>query len=167
MSPWRRMRYYFNHLPSGKNIIKIGRSLIVFSEAILHSTNTFFAVSRPGAADETDTYVNKVAPKARIYLHLICRKRHLPLKLRKGKTIGCDAYFYTALMYGAATTVSSVTSTPGNKTLCRTNVARGTHGFAGSFEPGSRNMRIRSCVNAPLKEAGAACRRGRIQQLRR
>ena len=29
---------------------------------------------------------NKVAPTARIYLHLICRKRHLPLKLRKGKT---------------------------------------------------------------------------------
>ena len=80
------MRYYFNHLPSGKNIIKIGRSLIVFSEAILHSTNTFFAVSRPVVIDQTDTYVNKVAPTARIYLHLICRKRHLPLKLRKGKT---------------------------------------------------------------------------------
>ena len=38
--------------------------------------------------DQTDTYVNKVAPTARIYLHLICRKRHLPLKLRKGKTNG-------------------------------------------------------------------------------
>ena len=44
-------------------------------------------VSRPVGAGETDTYCNKVAPTARIYLHLICRKRHLPLKLRKGKTM--------------------------------------------------------------------------------
>ena len=56
----------FNYLPLGKNIIKIGRSLIVFSEAILHSTNTFFAVSRPVVIDQTDTYVNKVAATARI-----------------------------------------------------------------------------------------------------
>ena len=34
-------------------IIAVGRALLVFLEAILHSTNTFFAVSRPGAADET------------------------------------------------------------------------------------------------------------------
>ena len=62
--------------------------MIVFLEAILHSTNTFFAVSRPVVIDQTDIYGNKVAPTARIYLHLICRKRHLPLKLRKGKTKG-------------------------------------------------------------------------------
>ena len=61
--------------------------MLVFLEAILHSTNTFFAVSRPVVIDQTDIYVNKVAPTARIYLHLICRKRHLPLKLRKGKTM--------------------------------------------------------------------------------
>ena len=64
----------------------VGAIIDRFLEAILHSTNTFFAVSRPVVTDETDTYVNKVAPTARIYLHLICRKRHLPLKLRKGKT---------------------------------------------------------------------------------
>ena len=49
-------------------------------------TDTFLASARPVGAGKTDTYVNKVAPTARIYLHLICRKRHLPLKLRKGKT---------------------------------------------------------------------------------
>jgi len=47
-----------------------------------------FSVARPVDAGKTDTYCNKVAPAARIYSHLICRKRHLPLKLRKGKTKG-------------------------------------------------------------------------------
>ena len=37
-----------------------------FLEAILHSTNTFFAVSRPVITDEVGTYGNKVAPTARI-----------------------------------------------------------------------------------------------------
>ena len=69
--------------------------MIVFLEAILHSTNTFFAVSRPVVIDQTDTYGNNVAPTARIYLHLICRKRHLPLKLRKGKTFRVQTKFCT------------------------------------------------------------------------
>ena len=77
---------------------------------------------------KTDTYGNNVAPTARIYLHLICRKRHLPLKLRKGKTMGCGETLYSALTQREATAVSSAASTPGN-----------------------RNMRIRDCVNSPLK----------------
>ena len=103
--------------------------MIVFLEAILHSTNTFFAVSRPVFTDETDTYVNKVAPTARIYLHLICRKRHLPLKLRKGKTkrVRC-------------------------KTQQRTNVVRGTHGFARSLDTVLPQKPYRYDVNAPLKK---------------
>ena len=75
--------------------------MIVFLEAFLHSTNTFFAVSRPVFTDETDTYVNKVAPTARIYLHLICRKRHLPLKLRKGKTKGKTSAAYRCINGGS------------------------------------------------------------------
>ena len=56
--------------------------------------------------DKTNTYDNNVASTARIYLHLICRKRHLPLKLRKGKTIGCGAKLSSALMFGEAHAVS-------------------------------------------------------------
>ena len=52
-----------------------------------------FPTAMDFGAGKTDTYVNKVAPTARIYLHLICRKRHLPLKLRKGKTMGCRQSF--------------------------------------------------------------------------
>jgi len=85
------------------------------------------------SSGKTDTYVNKVAPTARIYLHLICRKRHLPLKLRKGKTKGgAEQKLNTVLTYGGSFPVSSVTSTPG-----------------------SRNMRIGSCVKAPLKKRGS------------
>ena len=65
------------------------------------------------SSGKTDTYCNKVAPTARIYLHLICRKRHLPLKLRKGKTKGVRS-----------------------KTQHRTNVWRGNHGFHHCSEPG-------------------------------
>ena len=75
--------------------------MIVFLEAILHSTNTFFAVARPEAAGKTDTYFNKVAPTAQIYLHLICRKRHLPLKLRKGKTKGKTSAAYRCINGGS------------------------------------------------------------------
>ena len=64
-------------------------------------------------AGKTDTYGKNVAPTARIYLHLICRKRHLPLKLRKGKTMGCGAKFSNALMFGEAATVLLAPSTPG------------------------------------------------------
>ena len=80
------------------------------------------------SSGKTDTYCNKVAPTARIYLHLICRKRHLPLKLRKGKTKGVRP-----------------------KTQHRTNATRGNHGFLRTLEPGNRNMRIRRCLNSPLK----------------
>ena len=80
------------------------------------------------SAGKTGTYSNNVAPTARIYLHLICRKRHLPLKLRKGKTKGVR-----------------------QKIQQRTNVWRGNHGFVGSLEPGKRKSRIRRCVNSPLK----------------
>ena len=78
-----------------------------FLDANSHYTDTFIASARPETADETDTYVNKVAPTARIYLHLICRKRHLPLKLRKGKTIGCGEKLSVALALREATTVYS------------------------------------------------------------
>ena len=57
-------------------------------------------------AGKTVSFSNKVAPTARTYLHLICRKRHLPLKLRKGKTIGCGAKLSSALMFGEAHAVS-------------------------------------------------------------
>ena len=39
----------------------------------------------------------------------------LPLKLRKGKTIGCGAKFSAALPCGEARPVSSATSTPGHR----------------------------------------------------
>ncbi|HCY78384.1 MAG TPA: hypothetical protein DHU74_01535, partial [Clostridiales bacterium] len=70
----------------------------------------------------------KVAPTARIYLHLICRNRHLPLKLRKRKTKGVRP-----------------------KTQHHATGMRGNHGFLRTLKPGNRNMRIRSSVNAPLK----------------
>jgi len=66
-----------------------------------------------------------VAPTARIYLHLICRKRHLPLK---GKTIGCGAKLSIALSLREATTVLSAVSNRDTRDIC-----------------------IRSCPNAPLK----------------
>ena len=92
-----------------------------------------FPTAMDFGAGKTDTYCNKVAPTARIYLHLICRKRHLPLKLRKGKTKGgAEQKLNTVLTYGGSFPVSSVTSTPG-----------------------SRNMRIGSCVKAPLKKRGS------------
>ena len=69
-----------------------------------------------------------VAPAARIYLHLICRKRHLPLKLRKGKTMGCAAKLNIALAFREAATVYS-------------NVPNRDTG----------KNRIRRCVNSPLK----------------
>ena len=62
------------------------------------------------SSGKTDTYCNKVAPTARIYLHLICRKRHLPLK---GKTKGLRC-----------------------KTQLRTNATRGTYGFLRTLDTG-------------------------------
>ena len=129
----------------GADIITPHLPQAVFQRRVSTDTDTVFASARPESADKTITRGTD---------------KSVPYKVR------CKTQQRTNV-WREATTVSSVTSTPGNKTLCRTNVARGTHGFAGSFEPGSRNMRIRSCVNAPLKEAGAACRRGRIQRLRR
>ena len=79
-------------------------------------------------AGKTVSFSNKVAPTARIYLHLICRKRHLPLKLRKGKTIGCGAKFSGALPGCVADTVSTIVP----------NRATGDN-------------RIGSCLNSPLK----------------
>ena len=38
------------------------------------------------------------------------------------------------------------------KTQQRTDVWRGNHGFHQCLEPGNRNIRIRSCVNSPLKK---------------
>ena len=58
-------------------------------------------------------------------LHLICRKRHLPLK---GKTKG-----------GAA-----------KNSACTTGL-RSSHGFRQCSEPGTGNHRIGSSVNSPLK----------------
>ena len=90
-----------------------------------------FPTAMDFGAGKTDTYCNKVAPTARIYLHLICRKRHLPLKFRKGKTIGVRCKFCT--------------------NIAQSHGARGNYGFLRSLEPGYRNMRIRRCPNAPLK----------------
>ncbi len=79
-------------------------------------------------ADETDTYCNKVAPTARIYLHLICRKRHLPLKLRKGKTMGCGAKLSSALV-----------------------LRETSRFFLLPRYRATRDKRIRDCVKSPLK----------------
>ena len=92
---------------------------------MLAPTTIDFSISK------TDTYDNNVAPAAQIYLHLICRKRHLPLKLRKGKTVGYGAKFSSALTLREATTVSSIV--PNRDT---------------------RDNRIRRCPNAPLKKKG-------------
>ena len=78
---------------------------------------------------KTDTYVNKVAPTARIYLHLICRKRHLPLKLRKGKTMGCTAKLNTALA-----------------------LRETSRFFSLSRHRATRDKCIGRCVNSPLKK---------------
>ena len=84
----------------------VGAIIDRFLEAILHSTSTFFCGGSTGGCRQNRYHCNKVAPTARIYLHLICRKRHLPLKLRKGKTIGCGAKLSSALMFGEAHAVS-------------------------------------------------------------
>ena len=69
--------------------------------------------------------------------------------------------FSAALALREATTVSSATSTPGyRKVQCRTCVTRGSHGFLRTLEPGHRNMRIRRCVNSPLK---LLCSGGRVR----
>ena len=94
------------------------------------------AMLAPTAIDlssgKIDTSVNNVAPTARIYLHLICRKRHLPLKLRKGTTVGYGAKFDTVLPGCAAITVSSAPSNRATRDKC-----------------------IRSCAKAPLKKCEA------------
>ena len=89
---------------------------------MLAPTTIDFSISK------TDTYDNNVAPAAQIYLHLICRKRHLPLKLRKGKTVGYGAKFSSALTLREAPTVSSIVPNRATRDKC-----------------------IRSCVKAPLK----------------
>ena len=143
-----------------------------FLEAHLHCTNTFFGVARPVgtgktitaerinpfptaidlSSGKTDTYCNKVAPTARIYLHLICRKRHLPLKLRKGKTIGCGAKRSSALVLRETLWFlpMSRTGLPQNSATHLCYAKR--HGLFQCLEPGNRNIRIRSCVNSPLKK---------------
>ena len=72
-----------------------------------------FPTAMDFGAGKTVTYSNKVAPTARIYLHLICRKRHLPLN---GKTKGHSG-----------------------KLLCRADVAREFPGLLRSSEPGKNS----------------------------
>ena len=62
---------------------------------------------------------------------------------------GGAAKLSSALMYGAANTVLPVSSTPGNKTLCRTNVARGNYGFVGNFDTGQPEIYV--SVAAPIR----------------
>ena len=105
------------------------------------------------SSGKTDTYCNKVAPTARIYLHLICRKRHLPLKLRKGKTKGgAEQKLNTVLTYGEAATVSSAPSTPGNRKALL-GLTYGEAALVSSVLPNraTRDICIRRCPNAPLK----------------
>ena len=104
------------------------------------------------SSGKTDTYCNKVAPTARIYLHLICRKRHLPLKLRKGKTIGCGAKFSNALMFGEAATV--LHAVPNRATAKLSNALLGCVADTVSTNVPNRATRdkcIRRCGNSPLK----------------
>ena len=86
--------------------------MIVFLEAILHSTNTFFAVFRPGAADETTTRGTD---------------KSVPYKVRS-KTQQRIAGMRNS-------TVFTNVSIPGDrKTQHRTNVWRQFSGFVGNFD---------------------------------
>ena len=90
------------------------------------------------------------------------RQPWFPPRLRHRDT----GKFSAALALREATTVSSATSTPGyRKVQCRTCVTRGSHGFLRTLEPGHRNMRIRRCVNSPLKLLCSGGR-GRFRGLR-
>ena len=102
-------------------------------EAHLHCADTVGPVARPVDAGKTDTYCNKVAPTARIYLHLICRKRHLPLKLRKGKTNGVQTKFCT--------------------NIAQSNVWRNVTVSTGVPNRAARDTYIRRCGESPLKKS--------------
>ena len=75
-----------------------------------------------------------------------------------GEPMWCGAEFNTALMCGGSFPVSSVTSTPGSRNMRIGSCVkaplkkRGSHGFARTLEPGYRKKRIRSCLKAPLKK---------------
>ena len=130
----------------------VGAIIDRFLEAILHSTSTFFCGSPTGGCRQNRYHCNKVAPTARTYLHLICRKRHLPLKLRKGKTIGCGAKLSSALMFGEAHAVSY--AVPNRATAKLSNALLGCVAVTVSTNVPNRAIRdnrIRSCVKAPLK----------------
>jgi hypothetical protein len=118
-----------------------------------HCTDTVFAVSRPEIADETTASgTDKSVPYS--YRFEFRQNRYI---LQQSSAYGadlftphlpqaasspqapqgedkrwCGAEFNTALTCGGSFPVSSVTSTPG-----------------------SRNMRIGSCVKAPLKKRGS------------
>ena len=102
-------------------------------EAHLHCADTDAASARPVGAGKTDTYCNKLAPAARIYLHLICRKRHLPLKLRKGKTNGVQTKFCT--------------------NIAQSNVWRNVTVSTGVPNRAARDTYIRRCGESPLKKS--------------
>jgi hypothetical protein len=129
--------------------------MIVFLEAILHSTNTFFAVSRPVFTDETDTYVNKVAPTARIYLHLICRKRFFrgaSALIRIRFLRQPDRKLPTKPSQRNGQAVPYTVQPKFCTSIAKSYLVRGTHGFHRIHRSGNRNNCIRRCGKSPLKK---------------
>ena len=124
----------------------VGAIIDRFLEAILHSTSTFFCGSPTGGCRQNRYHCNKVAPTARIYLHLICRKRHLPLKLRKGKTFRGAFTICRYVFCGCPTggcwqnrysgTASLFPARVRSKNQLRTNVARQFYGLVSNFDTG-------------------------------
>ena len=106
-----------------------GTDKSVFSVAFLRRANTVIASARPGTTGKTITSgTGKPVP----YGYRFQCRQNRDNQAINDRPYGCTAEFNTALMCGGSFPVSSVTSTPG-----------------------SRNMRIGSCVKAPLKKRGS------------
>ena len=114
-------------------------------------------------AGKADTYCNKVAPTARIYLHLICRKRFfrgasalIPIRFLRQpdrwvptKPLQAERInpFPTIMDFGTGKTIANgramlAPTGCGKKTQIRTNVARGKYGFVGSFDTGTPEIYV-------------------------
>ena len=162
------MRCYFNFC----------RQSNTFLVAQSHCTDTVIAVSRPGVADKTITSgTDKSVPYS--YRFEFRQNRYI---LQQSSAYGADLFtphlpqaasspqapqgedkwgapqkLNTVLTYGGSFPVSSVTSTPGSRNMRIGSCVkaplkkRGSYGLFHYLEPGYRNNRIRSCPNSPLK----------------
>ena len=84
-------------------------------------------------------------------LHLICRKRHLPLK---GKTKGHSGKLLCRADVAREFPGLLRSSEPGKKLSTALMLREATMVSSAPSIPGSRNMRIRRCAKAPLKNIG-------------